>query len=148
MKKLLLLSLGAFALAGCAPMMGMGMYTFSPQPSAPSGIVPVGTASIGESAGMTSTVIKLSGLAANTPYVAHYHNMGIDSTSPCASNGSAIMESKMVGVTDAGGTLTLSGSVADAALMDATYLNVHTASDTAGTPADPGVACTPVMVKK
>ena len=95
---------------------------------------------------MTSTVIKLSGLAANTPYVGHYHNMGSASTSPCASNGAAIMESKMVGMTDASGVLTLSGSVADSAIMNATYLNVHTASDAMGTPADAGVACTPVKI--
>ena len=142
--KTLLLALGVFALSACAPMMGTGAYTFTPQPAAPSGIVPVGSASISESAGTTNTVIHLSGLAANTPYVGHYHTMGSASTSPCASAGPAIMESKMVGMTDASGMLTLSGSVADSFVMNATYLNVHTASDTSGTPADDGVACTPI----
>ena len=138
---------GALLLAACAPTLNAGGYTLARQAAAPSGINPVASASVGSSGGSTSTTIRLSGLAANTPYVAHYHSLGTASTDPCTSGGAAIMESKMVGTSDAGGALTLSGSVADAAVLSAAYLNVHTARDAAGTPADAGIACTPVKLK-
>lgn len=144
MKNLMLLSVGALALASCAPMMmAPSSYTFAPQAGIPSGVVPVGTATATMSNMMTMTAVKMTGLAANTYYVGHYHLMGTASTDPCKSGGAPIMSSKMVGQTDATGALTLSGSVNMADIAMATYLNVHTSADAAGTPADGGVACTP-----
>ncbi len=144
MKNLMLLSVGALAFASCAPMMmAPASYTFAPQVSVPAGVVPVGTATASVANMMTSTTVKMTGLAANTYYVGHYHLMGTASADPCKSGGTPIMSSKMVGQTDATGALTLSGSVNSADIAAATYLNVHTASDAMGTPADGGVACTP-----
>ena len=143
MKTLALLPLAVVALASCAPMMAPA-YTLAPQASAPAGIAPVGTVSASRMDATTSITAKLSGLAANTYYVAHYHTMGTASTDPCKSGGPPIMSSMMVGQTDASGALTLSGSVPTADIAGATYYNVHTAKDSKGTPADGGVACTPV----
>ena len=144
MKNVMLLSLGALALASCAPMMMSPMYTLTPQASAPAGVNPAGNASVTKSDTMTMTTVKLTGLAANTYYVGHYHVMGMASTEPCKSGGAPIMASMMVGQTDAAGALTLSGNVATADIAAATYLNVHTAKDSTGAPADAGVACTPL----
>ena len=85
--------------------------------------------------GNTRTDISLTGLKPGTFYVAHYHNQGDKSTDPCASGGEAILSSKIVGQPDSQGALTLSGSVATADIANATYFNIHTASDPQGTPA-------------
>ncbi|WP_425147324.1 CHRD domain-containing protein [Deinococcus sp.] len=145
----MLLPACALLLAACAPTMGSSSYSFARQDSAPVGMDPTGTATVRQEGGSTSAFLQLSGLAALTNYVAHFHSMGTASTAPCASGGPAIMASKMTGMSDALGNLTLSGSVADSVIRSATYLNVHTAKDQAGTPADAGVACTAVtLVKK
>ncbi|WP_407570861.1 superoxide dismutase [Deinococcus altitudinis] len=144
MKNLILLSVGALALSACAPMMASAPYTLAPQAAAPAGIVPVGTVSASRSAATTITSARVTGLAANTYYVAHYHLMGNASTDPCKSGGPLIMSSMMVGQTDAAGTLNLSGTALTADIAGATYFNVHTSKDSVGTPADAGVACTPV----
>jgi superoxide dismutase, Cu-Zn family len=147
MKNLLLLSAGAFALASCAPMMGApSAYTLTPQASAPTGVNPSGTASVAKSSTTTSTSAKISGLAANTYYVGHFHLQGTASTDPCKSAGAPIMSSKVVGQTDAAGMLTLIGTVPNADVAAATYFNVHTAKDSGGAPADDGVACSPVKI--
>ena len=143
MKTLALLPLAAVVLASCAPMMAPA-YTLAPQANAPAGIAPVGTVSASRTDATTFTTAKVSGLAANTYYVAHYHMMGTASADPCKSGGPLIMSSMMVGQTDASGALTLTGSVATADIASATYYNVHTSSDGVGTPADGGVACTAV----
>ena len=143
MKNLMLLALGAVALASCAPMMAPA-YTLTPQSGAPAGISPVGTVAASKDASTTTTTAKVTGLAANTYYVAHYHMMGTANADPCKSGGSPIMSSKMVGQTDASGALTLTGSVATADIASATYYNVHTSKDSMGTPADGGIACTSV----
>ena len=94
------------------------------------------------------TSAKLTGLVANTYYVAHYHNQGsTQTTDPCSSNGPALLDSMMVGKTDAGGNLTLTGSVAKTVVQAATYYNVHTAKDASGAPADAGVACSAVKIQ-
>ena len=145
MNKLLLLSLGTLALSSCATLMtAPAAYSFKPQPTAPAGVTPSGSATVRKTSDNTMTTINLSGLAANTYYVAHYHRQGTASEDPCLSGGVPIMASKMVGMSDGVGMATLSGSVMNTAIDGATYLNVHTASDSAGTPADSGVACTPV----
>ena len=143
MKNLMLLALGTVALASCAPMMAPA-YTLTPQSGAPAGISPVGTVAASKDATTTTTTAKLTGLAANTYYVAHYHKMGTANTDPCRSAGPLIMSSMMVGQTDASGALTLTGSVATADIASATYYNVHTSKDSMGTPADGGIACTSV----
>ncbi len=143
MKNLMLLALGTVALASCAPMMAPA-YTLTPQSGAPAGITPVGTVSASKDATTTTTTAKVSGLAANTYYVAHYHKMGMANTDPCRSAGPLIMSSMIVGQTDAGGTLTLTGSVATADIASATYFNIHTSKDSMGTPGDGGVTCTSV----
>ena len=143
MRNLILLSVGALSLAACAPMMAPA-YTLTRQDSAPAGISPVGTVAASKTDTTTTTTAKLTGLAANTYYVAHYHKMGMASSDPCKSGGPLIMSSMMVGQTDASGALTLNGSVANADIASATYYNVHTAKDSMGTPADGGVACTAV----
>ena len=143
MKNLTLLALGAVALASCAPMMAP-VYTLAPQSGAPAGVSPVGTVAASKDASTTTTTARVTGLAANTFYVAHYHKMGTASTDPCKSGGPLIASSTMIGQTDASGALTLTGSVATADIASATYYNVHTSSDGVGTPADGGVACTAV----
>ena len=143
MKTLMLMSVAALTLASCAPMMAPGM-ALTRQDSAPAGINPVGTVAATKADATTSTTARLTGLAANTYYVAHYHLMGTASSDPCKSGGQPLMSSMMVGQTDANGALTLSGTVATADIAAATYYNVHTASDSSGTPADDGVACTSI----
>lgn len=143
MKNLMLLALGTVALASCAPMMAPA-YTLTPQSGAPMGVSPVGTVAASKDATTTTTTAKLTGLAANTYYVAHYHKMGTANADPCRSSGALIPSSKLVGQTDASGALTLSGSVPTADIASATYFNVHTATDSMGTPADGGIACTSV----
>ncbi|MGY2892076.1 superoxide dismutase [Deinococcus sp. UYEF24] len=144
MKNLILLSVGALALSACAPVMAPAPYTLTPQAAAPAGIVPVGTVSASRSEATTITSARVNGLAANTYYVAHYHRMGTASTDPCKSGGPLIMSSMMVGQTDATGALNLSGTVMTSDIAGATYFNVHTSKDSVGTPADGGVACTPI----
>lgn len=145
MKNLLLLAVGALALSACAPTLSPGVYTLAPQAGVPAGIIPVGTVSATKSSSITTTSARLTGLAANTFYVAHYHTMGAASTDPCKSGGPLIMSSMIVGRTDATGTLLLSSSVASADTTSATSFKVHTATDSLGTPADAGVACTAVV---
>jgi Cu-Zn family superoxide dismutase len=145
MKNLLPLAVGALALSACAPTLSPGVYTLAPQAGAPAGIIPVGTVSATKSSSITTTSARLTGLAANTFYVAHYHTLGAASTDPCKSGGRLIMSSMIVGRTDATGTLLLSGSVASADTTSATSFKVHAATDSLGTPADAGVACTAVV---
>jgi superoxide dismutase, Cu-Zn family len=145
MKNLMLMSVAALGLASCAPMMTpTTSLSFAPQPSAPSGVTPKGNAAISKSDMNTSTNVMMTGLAANTYYVGHYHLQGNANTDPCKSAGAPIMSSKIVGQTDATGALMMNGSVATADIASATYFNVHTAKDAAGTPADDGVACSPL----
>lgn len=122
-------------------------FTLAPQPSAPSGITPTGmvmtTFTSGQ--GTVMTTATLSGLAPSTFYVAHYHLQGKDSANPCASNGTPILESKLVGQTDTTGTVSLTGTVPASVIQNTTYFNVHTATGPDGTPADAGVACTSVQ---
>ncbi|WP_420596086.1 superoxide dismutase [Deinococcus sp.] len=115
---------------------------------------PVGNAEVTTTADTVSTTTKLTGMLPNTYYVAHFHVMGTDNNSgeadpndPCKSNGDPILSSKMVAQSDAGGAVTLTGSVAKADVLKATYYNVHTSKDAEGTPADPGVACSAVTIK-
>jgi Cu-Zn family superoxide dismutase len=146
MKNLLLLAVGALEMSACAPTLSPGVYTLAPQAGVPAGIIPVGTVSATKSSSITTTTsARLTGLTANTFYVAHYHTMGAASTDPCKSGGPIIMSSMIVGQTDATGTLLLSGSVASADLTSATSFKVHAATDSLGTPADAGVACTAVV---
>lgn len=146
MKNLMLMSVAALALASCAPMMSpTTSLSFAPQPTAPSGVVPKGNAAITKTATTTNTSVMLTGLAANTYYVGHYHLQGgANPSDPCKSAGPAIMSSKIVGQTDATGALMMNGSVATADITNATYFNVHTAKDAMGTPDDDGVACSPL----
>jgi Cu-Zn family superoxide dismutase len=174
MKNLLLLSVSALALASCAPMMANSStmmaksttlpYTLtvqeSPTTAMSSGamsqattqaiIKPVGnisvtnTAATGSTVATTSTTAMITGLLPNTYYVAHYHLMGSASVNPCQSGGTLIKSSMLVGQSDANGALTLSGAVPTNDLTNATYFNVHTASDAMGTPADAGITCTPI----
>ena len=146
MKKLFAVVL-PLALGSCSMMMLPGSpYTLSKQPAAGS-LNPSGTVTASVSNNMVTTEAKVMGLQANQYYVAHYHNQGTPGTDPCSSNGAPIMSSKIVGQTDASGMLTLKGSVARADVMNATYFNIHTASDAQGTPADAGVACTAVRMQ-
>lgn len=146
MKNLLLVGISAVTLAACAPTMdGTGRtLTLNRQASAPAGITPTGSVTINMGTTTTMTTAKLSGLQPSTYYVAHYHLQGTASTDPCSSGGPPIMSTKMVGMTDAMGMLTMSSNVPSADVASATYYNVHTASDANGTPADPGVACTSI----
>ncbi|MEF2276892.1 superoxide dismutase [Deinococcus sp. YIM 134068] len=143
MPRLLALAL-PLVLGSCTMMMGSN-YTLGKQPAA-GDLTPGGTVTSRMSGDMVMTNARVMGLRPNQFYVAHYHTQGAASTDPCSSGGPAIMSSKVVGQTDAGGMLTLTGSVARADVMNATYFNVHTASDAQGTPADPGVACTAVRM--
>ncbi len=126
-----------------------GNYTFTKQPTAPAGITPTGQLALNVSGGGSGndsidTLATLSGLAPNTYYVAHYHVQGTASADPCTSNGAPIMATAIVGRSSDTGTLTLRKTVDQATVKSATYFNVHTAADASGTPADAGVACTPV----
>jgi|GEM_PF-2171892 len=174
MKNIFLLSVSALALASCAPMMATSAntttpYTLQPQQSATTAvatgtdgmtmaggtgpaITPVGTISVtnaaatSSAAATTSTTAKLTGLKPSTYYVAHYHLQGGASPDACRSGGDPIKSSMLVGMSDASGALTLSGSVPTTDIANATYFNVHTASDSMGTPADGGISCTPVKI--
>lgn len=125
-----------------------GQYQVKQQPTAPADITPVGTVTISQTPdGMTKSDVMLTGLAPSTYYVTHFHTQGTAAPEPCASGGAALLVSKIVGQTDAQGVLSMSGSVATSEIMNATYFNIHTATGADGTPADPGVACTPLMRK-
>ena len=143
--RLLLGSTLALTLGSCAMMAPTMSYTLAKQPAggalASSGMVDV------KKDGMTvMTSARVMGLAPNTYYVAHYHLQGAASADPCSSGGAPIMNSAMVGQSDAMGMLTLTGSVAAADVMNATYFNIHTAKDATGAPADAGVTCTGVKM--
>lgn len=147
MHKILSLSALTLALSACSMSMMMKPmdYTLAKQPAG-GALNSSGTVSVSKDATMVMTKAMVMGLAPNTYYVAHYHTQGTASTDPCASGGAPIMSSKIVGQTDAMGMLTLSGSVAAADVMSATYFNIHTASGADGTPADAGVSCTAVKM--
>ncbi|GMA13966.1 superoxide dismutase [Deinococcus metallilatus] len=144
MKRFLALAL-PLALASCTMMLPGSPYTLGKQPAA-GDLNPSGTVTGRVSGDTVMTQAQVMGLKPNQYYVAHYHNQGTASADPCSSGGPAIMSSKIVGMTDAGGRLTLMGSAPRADVMNATYFNIHTASDAQGTPADPGVACTAVKM--
>ncbi|WP_412027120.1 superoxide dismutase [Deinococcus yunweiensis] len=145
MLKVLALSTTALALSACSmSMMARPMdYTLAKQPAG-NALNSSGTVTVNKSSSMVMTTAKVMGMAPNTYYVAHYHVQGAASTDPCASGGAPIMSSMIVGRSDATGMLTLSGSVAAADVMNATYFNIHTAADATGTPADAGVSCTAI----
>ncbi|GGO24212.1 superoxide dismutase [Deinococcus humi] len=146
MKSILMLPALAVALSACTMMSGnMMSYTLTKQPAGMA-LNSSGTVTPTTSGTMVMTTAKVMGLAPSTYYVAHYHVMGTMSTDPCASGGAPILASKIVGQTDATGMLSLSGSVEKSAIMDAKYFNIHTATGPDGTPADAGVACTPIDV--
>lgn len=149
MNAVVTLSLGAGLLSSCNMMGGAApaSYNLGKQPSAPSTLAnPVGNVAVKDSGAMRMTTAKLMGLAPNTYYVAHYHLQGTADTDPCKSNGTPIMSSKIVALSDATGMIILSGSVNKADVMQATYFNVHTAKDADGTPNDAGVLCSAVKV--
>lgn len=145
MKKLLLAAL-ALPLSACTMMAAPMNYALSKQPAG-AALMTSGTVGVKKDMTMVMTTASVSGLKPNTYYVAHYHNQGTAGAAPCDSGGMAIMSSKLVGMTDGMGMLKLAGSVAMADVMNATYFNIHTAADAMGTPADAGVACTPVALK-
>lgn len=133
------------SLSACTMMSPAANYTFSKQPAGAS-LNSSGTLSVKKDGAMTLTSASLSGLTPNTYYVAHYHQQGTASTTPCDSGGAPIMSSMIVGQTDAAGMLKLSGSVTSADIASATYFNVHTAKDASGAPADGGVMCASVKM--
>ena len=125
-----------------------GTYQVSKQPGAPAGVAPAGTVKITQGGnGNTRTDVDLRGLRPNTYYVAHYHLQGSKSSAPCASDGQALIATKIVGQTDADGALGMGGSVSSDVIAQATYFNIHTATGPDGTPADAGVACTSLKGK-
>ncbi|SMB89765.1 superoxide dismutase [Deinococcus hopiensis] len=144
MNKLLLSAL-PLALASCAVMLPGSPYMLGKQPAA-GDLMPMGTVKATDSSTMVMTETKVMGLKPNQYYVAHYHVMGRASTDPCSSAGAPIMSTKMVGMTDASGMLSITASTPRDDTMQAAYYNIHTASDAAGTPADGGVACTAVKL--
>ncbi|GGS26471.1 superoxide dismutase [Deinococcus knuensis] len=143
--RLLLGSTLALTLGSCAMMAPAMSYTLAKQPAG-GALTPTGMVDVKKDGMTVMTSAKVMGLAPNTYYVAHYHLQGTASTDPCSSGGAPIMSSKLVGMTDASGMLTLSGNASAADVMNATYFNIHTASDAAGTPADAGVTCTSVKM--
>lgn len=142
--KLLLAAL-PLALASCTMMLPGSPYTLGKQPAAGE-LTPAGTVQATDSSTAVRTEARVSGLKPNQYYVAHYHVLGRASTDPCLSGGAPIMSTKMVGMTDASGMLTISASTPRDDTMQAAYYNIHTASDAEGTPADAGVACTAVKL--
>ncbi|BDP42647.1 hypothetical protein DAETH_26160 [Deinococcus aetherius] len=143
MKKVLMFAL-PLVVASCG-VLGVKTFMLGEQPAA-GDLNPAGIVTSRRSGDSVLTTAKVTGLRANQYYVAHYHNQGTASTDPCKSGGPAIMSSKIVGQTDGTGILTLDGSAPRADIAQATYFNIHTASDAQGTPADPGVACTAVTI--
>lgn len=149
MKTRFLLALSLpFALASCTTTMLPGSpYSLGKQPAADAkGLNPSGTVRATIAGDQLRTEAQVTGLAPNQDYVAHYHKQGNESTTPCASNGEAILSSTLRGKSDASGRLTLSGNVARNDVMNATYFNIHTAN-ASGAPADLGVACTSVRMR-
>ncbi|AWT36655.1 hypothetical protein GCM10008956_17620 [Deinococcus arenae] len=145
MKKTLLVSALSLALGSCAMMYAPMSYTLAKQPAG-GALNSSGNVTVKRDGMTVMTNAMVSGLAPNTYYVAHYHVQGTASTDPCSSGGAPIMSSMIVGQSDAMGMLTLSGSVAAADVMNATYFNVHTAKDASGAPTDAGVTCTSVKM--
>jgi hypothetical protein len=144
MKKLLALAL-PLALASCTMTLPGSPYTLGKQPAA-GDLTPTGTV-MGRTYGTElTTEARVMGLKPNQYYVAHYHLQGTASPNPCESGGAPILSTTIVGQTDATGMLTMIGRVPYADAMKATYFNIHTAADAAGTPADAGVACTAVQM--
>ncbi|WP_415791722.1 hypothetical protein [Deinococcus saxicola] len=80
--------------------------------------------------GDRATTLTATGLKADTKDLAHYHMMGIASTTDaCASNGGVL--NGMIGdamMSDANGALTLKGLQNIAALGGAAYINIHEAA--------------------
>jgi superoxide dismutase, Cu-Zn family len=177
MKNFALLALGALALSSCSMMApGSASYTLGAQPgAATAGVMPMGTVMLSGStapmygttmmggsmsnmtgmtmsgmaaSGYTNVMARVTGLKANTYYVAHFHLQGAASTNPCSSNGAPIASTATVAQSDASGMLTMTRSVSKADIAAATYWNVHTAADASGTPADAGVACSAVSVNR
>lgn len=145
MKKILFMPALALALGSCAMMYAPMTYTLAKQPAG-GALNSSGTVTTTRDGMTVMTSAMVSGLAPNTYYVAHYHVQGTASTDPCSSGGAPIMSSMIVGQSDAMGMLKLSGSVAAADVMNATYFNIHTAKDASGAPADAGVTCTSVKM--
>lgn len=81
------------------------------------------------SSGDRATTLTMTGLRANTAYVAHYHSRGTaNATDVCRSNGPIV--GGTIGGTftsDASGNLTMRGLQALSALQGAAYINVHEA---------------------
>ncbi|GBF05946.1 copper/Zinc superoxide dismutase related enzyme [Deinococcus aerius] len=146
MKKLFAFAL-PLVLASCTMTLSGSPYTLGKQPAA-GDLSPTGTVMGKRYGTVIMTEAQVMGLKPNQYYVAHYHLQGTASPNPCESGGAPIMSSKIVGQTDASGMLMLMGSAPQADVMNATYFNIHTASDAAGTPADAGVACTAVQMPK
>ncbi|THF71103.1 superoxide dismutase [Deinococcus sp. Arct2-2] len=147
MKRILMLSaVAAVALSSCSLIdRNVGTnYTLGKQPAA-GDLTVVGGVNV-RRGDMVMTSARVTGLKADTFYVAHYHVQGTASADPCKSGGAPIMASKIVGKSDSSGYLALNGEVATSVVTAATYFNVHTAADAAGTPADAGVACTGVRL--
>ncbi|GGN40733.1 superoxide dismutase [Deinococcus daejeonensis] len=145
MKKILFMPALALALGSCAMMYAPMTYTLAKQPAG-GALSSSGTVTTTRDGMTVMTSAMVSGLAPNTYYVAHYHVQGTASTDPCSSGGAPIMSSAIVGQSDAMGMLKLSGSVAAADVMNATYFNIHTAKDATGAPTDAGVTCTSVKM--
>lgn len=143
--KILLLPALSLALGSCAMMYAPMTYTLAKQPAG-GALNSSGTVTVKRDGMTVMTSAMVSGLAPNTYYVGHYHMQGTPNTDPCSSGGAPIMSSKVVGMTDAMGMLNMSGSASASDVMNATYFNIHTASDAAGTPADAGVTCTSVKM--
>jgi len=147
MKRILMLSAAAaVALSSCSLIdRSVGTnYTLGKQPAA-ADLTPVGGVNVRRS-DMVMTAARVTGLKADTYYVAHYHVQGTASADPCKSGGAPIMASMIVGKTDSSGYLALNGEVAANVVTAATYFNIHTATGADGTPADAGVACTGVRL--
>jgi hypothetical protein len=75
------------------------------------------------------TELKLTGLKANTQYVAHYHALGTASTTPCDSQGPIKTDLGTV-TSDASGAATFTNTTSAANIVDlGVYINVHEAAN-------------------
>lgn len=147
MKRILMLSAVAATLLSSCSLFDRNVgdnYVLGEQPAA-GDLNPLGGVNV-RRAETVRTAARLTGLKADTYYVAHYHVQGTASTDPCKSGGAPIMASAIVGKSDGSGALALNGEVATRLVTAATYFNIHTATGPAGTPADAGVACASVRL--
>lgn len=118
------------ALAACMPGSGNPTKTGNFNNRGVAGYTSAaGTYTITKIGSQIKTELRLTGLKANTQYVAHYHALGTASTTPCDSQGPIKTDLGAV-MSDASGAATFTNTTSAANIVDlGVYINVHEAAN-------------------